>query len=78
MPHFFFHVRRNGELTTDEDGRQFDDARQAVDYAIQAMPLLLVESLQPANTYVTTEVCSQTQTICVVRGAIITEMRDPQ
>jgi hypothetical protein len=72
---FFFHVRQNGRETRDGTGQQFLDSREACNEAIGRTPDLLKGVLQPANTYVTTEICDQDHIVGVVRGTIVLEPR---
>ena len=74
MAQFYFHVRSNGRLTHDEDGRQCDSRAAALEYAVTSMPALLQASLQRRNTYVSTQVCDdQDRTIGVVRTTLVVE-----
>jgi hypothetical protein len=75
MPIFYGHVRSNGQLTEDRLGHPYDNAEEACAEAVKAMPKLLERSLQPDNTYVTTEVRDEEGTVCVVRGSVVLERR---
>ena len=68
MAHFYFHVTSNGKLTKDGLGQAHDGLAQACEYAIGRMPGLLADALGNPNTYVTTEVCDDASTICIVRA----------
>ena len=74
MAQFYSHIRSNGRLTHDEDGRQCDSRAAALEYAVTSMPALLQASLQRRNTYVSTQVCDdQDRTIGVVRTTLVVE-----
>jgi hypothetical protein len=74
MAQFYSHIRSNGRLTHDEDGRQCDSRAAALEYAVTSMPALLQASLQRMNTYVSTQVCDdQDRTIGVVRTTLVVE-----
>jgi hypothetical protein len=75
MSQFYFHVRSNGRLAEDSVGRSYHNRDEACAYALQSMPQLLKEGLQRDNTYVSTEVRDETQTVGVVRTTIILELR---
>ena len=76
MAQFYFHVRSNGRLTHDDDGRPCVN-RSAAIVAVRSMPALLQANLQRTNTYVSTQVCDdQDRTIGVVRTTLVVEQWD--
>ena len=75
MTQFYFHVTSNGQLVRDAQGHTFDGLPQACQHAISRTPGLLADALGNPNTYVTTEICDDAGTICVVRATIILEHR---
>jgi hypothetical protein len=86
MPTFYFNVRSNGRLAKDRRGQQYEDHGTACAYAIESMPQLLAgavhsiaqlrtKPLEHGNAYVSTAVCDESRTVCVVRGSIVVEKR---
>ena len=84
MSRFYFHVRSNGRKTEDKRGRQYDDRGQACAHAIQLMPQLLTDAMQPkaqlvakpfhhGNSYVIVEVADEKRPFCLVKGRIVVE-----
>jgi hypothetical protein len=78
MSQFYFHVRSNGILVEDQVGCAYQSASEACTFALGSMPRLLAEALQPRSTHVTTDICNDVGSICVVRASIVVERRDPR
>ena len=77
MTQFYFHVRSNGILVEDEVGCVYQSGSEACTFALGAMPGLLGEALQSRSTHVTTNICNDVGSICVVRASIVVEHCDP-
>lgn len=73
MEIFYSHITRNGQRIRDGTGHQFADRREACSDAVHKMPDILKTALQPTRTYVTTEICDEKRTLCVVRATIIVD-----
>ena len=76
MTQFYFHVRSNGILVEDQVGSKYQNASEACTFALGAMPGLLAEALQARSTHVTTNICNDIGSVCVVRGSIVVEHHD--
>ena len=76
MTQFYFHVRSNGILVEDQVGSKYQNASEACTFALGAMPGLLAEALQAGSTHVTTNICNDIGSVCVVRGSIVVEHHD--
>jgi hypothetical protein len=77
MSQFYFHVRSNGNLMEDQVGCAYQSASEACTFALGSMPGLLAEVLQGTSTHVTTNICNDVGSICVVRASIVVEHYDP-
>ena len=77
MSQFYFHVRSNGILVEDQVGSAYQSDSEACAFAVGAMPGLLAEALQARSTHVTTNICNDLGSICVVRESIVIEHCDP-
>jgi hypothetical protein len=77
MPQFYFHVRSNGMLVEDQAGSAYQSASQACAFAVGAMPRLLAKALQAGSTHVSTNICNDSGSVCVVRASIVVEHHDP-
>jgi Domain of unknown function (DUF6894) len=77
MSQFYFHVRSNGILVEDQVGSAYQSDSEACAFAVGAMPGLLAEALQARNTHVTTNICNDVGSVCVVRASIVVEHCDP-
>ncbi len=77
MSQFYFHVRSNGILVEDQVGSGYQSASAACTFALGSMPGLLTEALQASSTHVTTNICNDLGSICVVRGSSVVEHYDP-
>jgi hypothetical protein len=72
MPLFYFHVRSNGKLTKDTQGREFANLKTACQHAVRETPSLLGDAIRPEkNAYVTTEIHFGGRWHCAIRGTII-------
>jgi hypothetical protein len=78
MSQFYFHVRSNGILVNDHAGSAYQSRSEACSFAVRAMPGLLAEALQSGSTHVTTNICNDIGTVCVVRASIVVEHHNPQ
>ena len=76
MSQFYFHVRSNGTLVEDRVGCAHQSVSEACTFARGAMPGLLAEALQARSTHVTTNICNDIGSVCVVRGSIVVEHHD--
>ena len=77
MSQFYFHVRSNGILVEDQAGSAYQSASEACTFAVGAMPGLLAKALQARSTHVTTNICNDIGSVCVVRASIVVEHYDP-
>ncbi len=57
-------------------GGQGQSASEACTFAVGAMPGLLAEALQAGSTHVTTNICNDIGSLCVVRASIVVEHHD--
>ncbi len=82
MPQFYFHVRSNGILVEDQAGSAHGSMSEACAFAVAAVPSLLAEALQAGSkhatnkagsTHVTTNICNDEGSVCVVRASIVVE-----
>jgi len=73
MTQFYFHVRSNGTLVEDQVGSAYQSASEACAFAVRTMPGLLAEALQAGRTHVTTNICNDVGSFCVVRASIVVE-----
>jgi hypothetical protein len=78
MTQFYFHVRSNGILEQDQVGSAYQSTSEACSFAVRAMPGLLAEALQARSTHVTTNICTDVGSICVVRASIVVEHHKPR
>ncbi len=76
MPQFYFHVRSNGTLMEDQVGCAYQSVSEACTFARGSMPALLAKALQAGSTHVTTNICNDIGSVCVVRGSIVVEHHD--
>ena len=76
MSQFYFHVRSNGILVEDQVGSAYQSDSEACAFAVGAIGLL-AEALQARNTHVTTNICNDVGSVCVVRASIVVEHCDP-
>jgi hypothetical protein len=76
MSQFYFHVRSNGILVEDQVGCAYQNESEACTFAVGAMPGLLEGALQARSTHVTTNICNDIGSVCVVRASIVVEHCD--
>ena len=77
MTQFYFHVRSNGILVEDQAGSAYQSASEACAFAVGAMPGLLAKALQGGGTHVSTNICNDMGSVCVVRASIVVEHYQP-
>ena len=71
MSQFYFHIRSNGILMEDQAGCAYQSPSEACASAVGAMPGLLAKALQGGSTHVTTNICNDEGSVCVVRASIV-------
>jgi hypothetical protein len=77
MSQFHFHIRSNGILVDDPLGSAYQSRSDACTFAVGAMPGLLAKALQAGGTHVSTNICNDIGSVCVVRASIVVEHYDP-